>query len=146
MVTVSQKKLFPTYRRARFPNTRRTRRTRSTLETYMTLHIQVSKFSKRNHQKADTNYSWIIHTLYITSFTFGPGSPIPISPWSPGGPGNPRSPCEHMHGNYWKLPCWCTRNDLFITDWSCLRRRAIFACKQYFFLFSHKYKTKKKDI
>lgn len=35
----------------------------------------------------------------ITLFTFGPGRPIPVSPWIPGGPVGPRSPCDHTHDN-----------------------------------------------
>lgn len=104
--------VFITHRGAKFSNTRRARRTKSPLETNVTLHVQVCKFNKGKLKKKKI-YIFIKKGInnywrHKTSFTFGPGSPIPISPWSPGGPGNPRSPCEHIHSNNCKLLSWCT--------------------------------------
>lgn len=49
-------------------------------------------------------HSWKTGIFTGQLFTFGPGSPIPVSPWIPGGPVGPRSPCDqtpdntqHMH-------------------------------------------------
>lgn len=38
------------------------------------------------------------------NFTFGPGSPIPVSPWIPGGPVGPRSPCDQTPDNTQHMP------------------------------------------